>query len=460
MPELFSGGQPEFPAGGHGELRLQTNRSRIVSLVSGSLTNNVRTDVAGVCARCYRRGVYGFASMPELSEDAARRVLREAGENAEFLASHAGVDGRVLAQVPRGAAEPMKACEDLAQKVYIDYLRVLDEYIVARCPKLTSRTLNLRHQCFEKRIWTSDAYSAHAILPRTHVYVFLRAETPSGQAVELYRPLGGFGTLMELYPDPAALFPEIDALYEKLMAKREGVYAEAGEKTVILGAEMSGILAHEAVGHTVEADLVRGGSVAGRCLGQMVASEKVNLTDFAHTAFGEMAPQPVYVDDEGTLATDAVIIENGRLVSFLNDRESAARYGQTPRGNARAWGFSDEPLIRMRNTAILPGTDKLEDMIASVDDGYYLVDYNNGQADLTGEFMFGICHGYEIKNGRLGRPILDTTISGVAFDMLKTVDMVSDEMRWTSCGTCGKKQNMAVGMGGPALRCRIMIGGR
>ena len=114
----------------------------------------------------------------------------------------------------------------------------------------------------------------------------------------------------------------------------------------------------------------------------------------------------------------------------------------------------------MRNTAILPGTSKLEDMIASIDDGYYFIDTNNGQADTTGEFMFGICMGYEIKNGKLGRALLDTTISGVAFEMLKTVDMLSDTMSWASSGFCGKKQPMPVGLGGPDVKCKVTIGGR
>ena len=114
----------------------------------------------------------------------------------------------------------------------------------------------------------------------------------------------------------------------------------------------------------------------------------------------------------------------------------------------------------MRNTAILPGSDKLEDMIASVDDGYYFIDSNNGQADMTGEFMFGVCMGYEIKHGKLGRAIFDTTISGVAFDMLKSVDMVGDTMEWSSSGFCGKKQPMPVGLGGPAIKCRVLCGGR
>jgi TldD protein len=268
------------------------------------------------------------------------------------------------------------------------------------------------------------------------------------------------GDFAASFADPRSLFAGVDALYERLMEKREGVYAQAGMKTVVLGGDLCGMLAHEAVGHTVEADLVLGGSVAGPNLGKPVASELVSLTDFANTWNGEILPQPVWVDDEGTPAKDAKIIENGVLVGYMNNRETAQHFGMTPWGNARAYSFSDEPLIRMRNTAVLPGKDKLADIIASVEDGYYLLDTNNGQADTTGEFMFGVCMGYEIKKGKLGRAILDTTITGVAFDMLKTVDMVSDTMTWGSSGFCGKKQPMPTGLGGPALRCRVMVGGR
>ena len=110
--------------------------------------------------------------------------------------------------------------------------------------------------------------------------------------------------------------------------------------------------------------------------------------------------------------------------------------------------------------AVLPGKDKLEDIIASVDDGYYLIDTGNGQADTTGECMFSVTMGYEIKKGKLGRALFDTTITGVAFDMLKTVDMVGNEVTWTSSGFCGKKQPMPVGLGGPELRCKVTVGGK
>ena len=166
------------------------------------------------------------------------------------------------------------------------------------------------------------------------------------------------------------------------------------------------------------------------------------------------------VDDEGTLCRDAVIIKDGVLTGYMNNLESALHFGVKPCGNARAFAFSDEPLIRMRNTAIHPGTDKLSDMIASVDKGYYLTRTQNGQADTTGEFMFGITMGYEIVNGKLGRALRDTTISGVAFNMLKTVDMLSDDIAWDFAGYCGKKQPMPVSMGGPSIRCKVNIGGR
>jgi len=253
---------------------------------------------------------------------------------------------------------------------------------------------------------------------------------------------------------------ELDKLYESLMHKREGVYSNAGSRKCVLHPELAGILAHEAVGHTVEADLVLGGSVASYNLDKQVASEIVTMVDFAHTALGQPCPLPVYVDDEGVIARDVTLIENGILRNFLHSRETARHFNVEPQGNARAFTFSDEPLIRMRNTAILPGKSKLDDMIASIDDGYYLVKTGNGQADTTGEFMFAVELGYEIKKGKIGKAIRETTISGVAFEMLKTVDMISDDMYWSSSGFCGKKQPMTVSMGGPAIRCDMNIGGR
>lgn len=449
-----------FLPNAHTELRGQKSRSRGVTLVCGNLTGNARQDISGISARVYKNGTYGFSSLAEYSSDAAEAVLRAASENADFMDKHVNKGKPSLPLLGQSSNFMNCGINDADQKLYIDFAREIDNYVSAKYKNLVSRTIAVREDSMEKLLCVSDGCDAHTCLARSYVYVFLNAETPDGKPVELFKAFGGEGDFCSNFSDPSLLFDQIDALYERLMQKREGVYANAGEKTVVLGGIMTGMLAHEAVGHTVEADLVLGGSVAAHNLNKKVASDIVSLTDFANTAFGEKAPLPVYVDDEGVIATDAKIIENGILVGYMNNRESAQHFGMNPCGNARAWSFSDEPLIRMRNTAVLPGTDKLEDMIASVEDGYYLIDSSNGQADTTGEFMFGVSMGYEIKNGKLGRALLDTTISGVAFEMLKTVDMVSDSVVWSSSGFCGKKQPMPVGMGGPALRCKVMIGGR
>ena len=449
-----------FVTGAHTELRAQESRTRRVVSVMGNITANQRSNTAGVSARVWKNGSCGFASLAELGEDAAEKVLTAASENAAFLSAHAKRGLPALPPLPPGKIRGGEPIRDAEQKAYIEYVKELDSLIAGNCPRLASRIVVAHEDSMEKLLCTSDGADMHICAPRSYVYVIMDAETPDGKPVELYTAPGGSGTFTDNFRDPKELMPQIMKLYEQIMQKREGVYAEAGEHTVILGGMMTGMLAHEAVGHTVEADIVLGGSVAGDLLGQVVASPLVSMTDFAHTAFGGKAPLPVYCDDEGTEAADVPLIRDGILAGYMNNRETAERFGMKPAGNARAFLFSDEPLIRMRNTAVHPGKDKLEEMIASIDDGYYLINSTNGEADTTGEFMFGVNMGYEIRNGKLGRALLDTTVSGIAFDMLKTVDMVSDEIVWASSGFCGKKQPMPVGMGGPALRCRITIGGR
>ena len=450
-----------FATGANTELRAQRNLTRRAVLLNGDLIGNVRTEQFGVSARVYENGVYGFSSTAEYTDETVKDVLKAASENAAFLAGHAGKGKGPHKTMANGRSLTAFDLNDVEQRTYIEFIQTLDNYIAQKYPDLVSRTVVATADSMEKLLCVSNGTDGHSIIPRSYIYVMMTIMGADGKPVELYKVIGGgFGTFDRNFSKPEAYFEEIDKLYDRIRQKAEGVYPEAGSKTVIMGGILSGMLAHEAVGHTVEADLVIGGSVAGPCLNKRVGSELVTLVDFAHTALGKPTPLPVYVDDEGTAATDAVLIKDGILVGYMNNRESAERFNMVPQGNARAYLFSDEPLIRMRNTAVLPGKSKLEDMIASIDDGYYLLDTNNGQADTTGEFMFGVTFGYEIKKGKLARPLLDTTISGVAFDMLKTVDMISDEMIWASSGMCGKKQPMPVGMGGPAIKCRVTIGGR
>jgi len=442
------------------ELRAQVNTTRQVSLLAGNMAANAQSSTGGVSARVYRGGTFGFASTAEYTSESVKNVLTAAAGNAAFMDAHVKKGLPPLPAAAQGKTALKTAPGDtIPQSVLIDYARSLDNLITEKYKNLSSRTVVANCLGIEKLL-AGSGEDSHWFQPRSMIYVILTAETSDGVPVELLERFGGFGRFDALFSDPALLIKELDALYEALMKKREGVYPDAGLRKCVLHPDLAGMLSHEAVGHTVEADLVLGGSVAANNVNKQVASELITMVDFAHTALGKPCPLPVYVDDEGVVAQDVTLIEKGVLKNFMHSRESARHFGVKPHGNARAFTFSDEPLIRMRNTAILPGKDKLDDMIASLDDGYYLVKTGNGQADTTGEFMFSVTLGYEIKNGKIGKAIRDSTISGVAFEMLKTVDMVSDDMSWDCAGFCGKKQLMTVGMGGPALRCDVNIGGR
>ncbi|MCD7828467.1 MAG: TldD/PmbA family protein [Clostridiales bacterium] len=443
------------------ELRAQVNTMYGVSIVSGNLVDNSRSQTSGVNARVYKNGVYGFSSMGEYSDESVKAVIDAAQRNALFMDRRVNKGKPPLWDTAPADFTEKRDFVEIPQKILIDYAKELDEYINGKYPDLASRSVMIRCDSIERLLRVSNGSRSHSISPRSCIYVSMTTEASDGSAIELFDIMDcGKGYFSDLFTEPKELYEKADELYTRLMAKRDGVFSDAGICDCIIDSSIAGMIAHEAVGHTVEADLVMAGSVAASKLGCRVASEKVSITDFAHTAFGKEAPLPVYVDDEGVVCEDAPLIKDGILVGYMNNRDSAVNFNMKPQGNARAFSFSDEPLIRMRNTAIHPGTDKLSDMIASIDKGYYLTKTMNGQADTTGEFMFGITMGYEIKNGKLGKAIRDTTISGVAFDMLKTVDMLSDEVAWSSSGYCGKKQPMPVSDGGPAVKCKVNIGGR
>ncbi|WCL48030.1 TldD/PmbA family protein [Leptospira sp. GIMC2001] len=237
-------------------------------------------------------------------------------------------------------------------------------------------------------------------------------------------------------------------------------FSEGGNATVILSPSIVGLLVHEAIGHTVEADFVLSGSVAKGKIGQRVASDLVTLSDSGHSEFYDGAGGTLPVDDEGILTQNTTIIENGILKSYLHNRETASLFGVAPTGSARAWEYSDQPLIRMRNTYLHPGESSLDEMIANTKDGYYLEGAKNGQADSTGEFMFAAQKAYRIENGKITKLLKGVTVSGLAFEVLNDVDMVSKEFKWDlGSGYCGKGQPAKVDAGGPYVRTKALLGG-
>lgn len=442
------------------ELRAQVNENCDAVVKDGVLTRNSFTTRSGVFARVYEGGLFGAASSATYDELHAKQVLIK----AQRIASEA--DGRnQLGEEPIpptecGRLELDRELKEFDQKAHVDFAFEIDAYITKKYPGLKSHNVRVRSQCTEKRLVVTNGWDAHTAISRAYVDVDLTTEASDGSPVTLGNYYGKSCYLDEAFAETQWLYDEIDKLYLQLMDFKEGVYPDAGYHDVILSPDLTGMLSHEAVGHTVEADGVLGGSISGLRMGRQVASEIVTLMDYANKIPGGEAPCRMLVDDEGTPCEDVAIIKNGVLNSFLNSRQTARNFNGKACGNARASQYYDEPMIRMRNTAIAPGKDSLEDMIASIDRGYYLVGNENGSGALNGEFVIVSSLGYEIRNGKIVRPIRGTTISGLAFEMLKSVTMISDKQGWRFGGVCGKKQRIETATGGPAIKCKANLAGR
>lgn len=450
---------PDVAATSYSETRRHELRKSRMLMVDGNLVTNGRSVEAGASARVYEGGYWGFASASATDGAKMKEVTDRARRNARAMSKFGARERLALAAGSYRGEHEYRGRAPLTAGDCTDRLAQIHGWCMARYPDLKSTRLLAADEHHRKRISTSEGSDAMVSIQRALCYVSFIAEDERGAPVEVMERITGKGHLGDLEWSVDALAPRLDALHGHLQAKRHAIPARGGSHRVVMAPQLAGILAHEAMGHPCEADLVLGGAVTGNLLGERVASELVTLVDFAHSYGGREVEMPVYCDDEGTPARDAVLIRDGVLTGFMSSLETAARLGIATTGSARAYGPGDEPLVRMRNTAILPGRAKLDDMIAGIEDGYLLLRTGNGQADSTTEFMFAITLAYEVRNGRIGRAVRDTTISGSAIKVLQSVDAVSDDMHWDCGGYCGKKQMMVVSMGGAALRARVHVGG-
>jgi len=450
---------PQVSVSSYDELRRHELRRNRMLMVDGNLVQNERKVETGACARVYAGGYWGFASSSETSEGKLDEIRDLARRNARAMAVFGEARRFTLPKGDYRGEHEFRGAAPLTPGQCAERLAAIHAWCRKQFPDLKAIRLFIDEEHHRKHIVTSEGSDAVSSIQRSVFMITLTAENDRGQPVEVNEYFSGKGNLGDIDWSLASIQPKIAALHEHLQAKRHAVAVRGGMHTVVMAPQLAGILAHEAMGHPCEADLVLAGGVTADLVGQRVASDLITMVDFAHTYQGAETVVPVYCDDEGTPARDAMLIRNGILTEFMNTRETAARLDRETTGNARAYAPGDEPLVRMRNTAILPGKDKLDEMIAGIEDGYLLLRTGNGQADSTTEFMFAIRLGYEVKNGRIGRAIRDTTISGSAIKVLKTVDAVSDDMHWAAGGYCGKKQVMVVSMGGPAIRARLHVGG-
>lgn len=237
--------------------------------------------------------------------------------------------------------------------------------------------------------------------------------------------------------------------------------APAGAMTVVLGSGWPGVLLHEAVGHGLEGDFNRKGSSAfsGK-IGEKVASSDCTVVDDGTLA---NLRGSLTIDDEGTATQRTILIENGILKGYLQDKLNAKLMGANPTGNGRRESYSHIPLPRMTNTFMLPGKYDPAEIIASVEKGIYAANFGGGSVDITsGNFVFSANEAYLIENGKITRPIKGATLIGNGPEVMRKISMIGNDLALDSgVGTCGKEgQSVPVGVGQPTLRIEnITVGG-
>lgn len=447
----------------HVELRYHAKRSRSVAVEKGRVDQAKVAEHTGVGVRVLSGGTHGFATTDRLEVDAVRRAIETARSAAQ--ASSAARQDKLPAPPATDLADGVFTTDGYAELEAaaldgrIQLVLDMEQRARSSSSRIVSASSAYTEIFEEKGIVTSDGARAWTKVARPEFRVGAVAQD-GAELQRGARSVGVTGAWDCLFGRASSeqLGDEAAAMAVDLLSAG---YAEGGMQKVLLSPAIVGLLTHEAIGHTVEADFVEAGSCARDRIGTRVASELVTLCDSGVSEYHAGAGGILQVDDEGVLAGRTEIIENGVLKSYLHDRHTAARFGVAPTGNARAWEYDDEPLIRMRNTYIAPGESELDEMIAGIENGLMLDGPRNGQADANGEFMFGTLQAWPIKNGKRGPLMRGVNISGMAFDVLGTVDGVSRDFRWDlGSGYCGKGQPAKVDAGGPWLSCQVLVGGR
>ncbi len=461
LKDLMRGVMDQFTAD-YLELRYHARRMTRIRIVTGELEEANYTDYRGIGIRALVDGAWGFSSTSKQDKASLKQAVEDAIKGARVASTSKTerVEGLGEAKMATGRFEIKERgpLEDRSPEEKMELVSSTERMVRQQTPQVKSATCMYREFVDEKVILNTDGSEAELREVRPDFYVIAVASA-NGDMVTASETVGVAGGWDDLFSRSSH-----EEMAERA-AKRATRLLKApfpkGERaTVILDPAVVALISHEAFGHTVEADFVLAGSAAKDRLGEKVASDLVTLVDSGVPEHEGTPAGTLMVDDEGVLTRKAVILNRGVLESYLFDRETAAKFGFESFGNARAFEYSDEPFIRMRNTYIEPGDWDLEEM-QEVDHGYLLKGAGPGQADASGEFMFGVQEAYRIERGEIGELLRGVTISGNAFDVLNTVDAVGREFVFDlGSGFCGKYQPAKVDGGGGHLRCRAIIGGR
>jgi TldD protein len=434
-----------------GELFLERRRSEALVFDDGRVKNASYDAAEGFGLRAVKGDVAGYAHSTDISEAA----LRRASETARLAV---GDGGGTLADGPAGTnarlyteADPMA---DATFAVKLDTLREIDAFARALDPRVVQVSASLAASHQEVFILRPDGALVSDIRPMVRLNVSVIVEEngrrESGSAGGGGR-IGMTGLLERAHWEATAR----EALRIAVVNLRSEA-APAGVMDVVLGPGWPGILLHEAVGHGLEGDFNRKKQSAfAGLMGQRVAAPGVTVLDDGTIPDRRGS---ITVDDEGTPAGKTVLIEDGILVGYMQDRQSARLMGVAPTGNGRRESYAHAPMTRMTNTYMLGGDAEPEAILADLKDGIYAVGFGGGQVDITnGKFVFSCTEAYRVKDGTVGAPVKGATLIGDGATALKNVRAIGNDMALDpGMGNCGKAgQWVPVGVGQPTM----LIGG-
>ena len=439
-----------------GELFLEYSQSEALAWDDGRLKSASFDTSQGFGLRAVVGEMQGYAHAADLSEPALKRAAEtvkavQAGYGGSVAASPAGTNRQLYIDENPLGLEPFEA--------KVKLLAEIDSYARAKDPRVRQVMASVAGSWQAVSIIRPDGHRMADIRPMVRLNVTIMVGEGDRQETGSYG-MGGRRTYGEFFEEGNWRRAVDNALREGLV-NLGSVAAPAGEMTVVLGPGWPGVMLHEAIGHGLEGDFNRKKTSAfAGLLGQQVAARGVTVVDDGTI---ENRRGSLTIDDEGTPSNCTTLIEDGILVGYMQDRLNARLMNMRPTGNGRRQSYAHAPMPRMTNTYMLAGQRDPAEILASVKNGLYAVNFGGGQVDITsGKYVFSMTEAYLIENGKIGPAVKGATLIGNGPEDLKKISMIGNDLKLDDgVGTCGKDgQGVPVGVGQPTLRMDgITVGG-
>ena len=439
-----------------GELYLEYRQSEVLVFDNGRLKQATYDTAQGFGLRAVKDDAVGYAHASDVSEGA---IERAADSVRAVRGGYSGTTAQAPGRTNRQLYTDDNPLGGPTFEAKVKLLEEIDAYTRAKDPRVRQVTASVAASWQVVEILRADGELYRDVRPLVRVNVSVVGGDGDRQETGSHGYGGREG--YERFIASGAWRDAADDAVRQALVNLEAVPAPAGEMDVVLGAGWPGVMLHEAVGHGLEGDFNRKQTSAfAGLMGQQVAAKGVTVVDDGTLASRRGS---LTIDDEGTPTNKTMLIEDGILVGYMQDRQNARLMKMQPTGNGRRESYGHAPMPRMTNTYMLAGDRDPGEIIASVKKGIYAVSFGGGQVDITsGKYVFQCTEAYKIDNGKVGAPVKGAMLIGNGPTDLHRITMVGNDLELdTGIGTCGKNgQGVPVGVGQPTLRMeKITVGG-